>query len=197
MLINFPIVQPLSRQQLRKQILQRRNQLSYLEISNATTRITQKALEFVKYHQAEHVALYYAIKNEVQTHLLIEKLWERNITVYLPVIRIEQQDLIFLPYMKETLLFKNQFNIPEPRNKNETYKSKTTKDLDIIFVPLVAFDSHNERLGMGGGYYDRTLARYRELKTMLVGLAYSWQYVESLPTESWDIPLNYVITEED
>jgi 5-formyltetrahydrofolate cyclo-ligase len=88
----------------------------------------------------------------------------------------------------------NKFGILEP--KLDQTLVKPVKELDLICTPLVAFDSHGHRLGMGGGYYDRTLAHW--FKTgegaQPMGLAHDCQHVEQLPTEAWDIPLPKIIT---
>ena len=81
----------------------------------------------------------------------------------------------------------NQFGILEPPlNVQEILP---TEKLDIIFTPLVAFDKQGNRLGMGGGFYDRTLQDWRSKNFIPVGLAHQCQQIEALPVESWDIPL--------
>ncbi len=72
-------------------------------------------------------------------------------------------------------------------------------ELDFILTPLVAFDSQGNRLGMGGGYYDRTLAQIPDnavKKPVLIGIAHQCQEVDALPIASWDVPLDYIVTPE-
>ena len=72
--------------------------------------------------------------------------------------------------------------------------------MDLLFLPLVAFDTHGNRMGMGGGFYDRSLAFLQQKnglkKPVLAGLAHEIQKVEQLLTQNWDIPLDFVITEK-
>jgi 5-formyltetrahydrofolate cyclo-ligase len=88
----------------------------------------------------------------------------------------------------------NKFSIREP--KPDVTAIALPVQLDVIFMPLVAFDAQGQRLGMGGGFYDRTLATLPQdsQKPLLVGLAHQCQQVETVPTEPWDVPLPLVLT---
>ncbi|GAL27902.1 5-formyltetrahydrofolate cyclo-ligase [Vibrio variabilis] len=101
---------------------------------------------------------------------------------------------MFLRYAPTTPLVYNQYKILEPRLDKQMICP--VADLDIIFTPLVAFDEQGQRLGMGGGYYDRTLAPWESKSTgpIAIGLAHDCQQVSALPTESWDIPLSTIMT---
>ena len=106
--------------------------------------------------------------------------------------------LWFLPCDEGSPLAPNRFGIPEPRVSARA--RCPAHRLDIVLMPLVAFDSSGNRLGMGGGYYDRTFA-YLKTRTiwkrpLLIGVAYEFQRVESLPSQPWDIPLHAVATEK-
>ncbi|VEJ09538.1 5-formyltetrahydrofolate cyclo-ligase [Actinobacillus delphinicola] len=183
----------LSRQQLRQVLLNYRKKQNVLDIQLASYSIFQKTIFIIEQYKAKNIAIYFSVKGEVQTQALIEYLWKENIHVYLPIIRAPENDLIFRPYDRDSKLIKNQFGIPELEDSGNTIE--VNGELDIIFVPLVAFDKNCERLGMGGGYYDRTLRSKRE-KTITVGLAYSWQEVSQIPAEGWDVPLDMIITDK-
>jgi 5-formyltetrahydrofolate cyclo-ligase len=101
--------------------------------------------------------------------------------------------LVFSQYNPDTVLIPNRFGIPEPV---AAAPQCAISDLDIIFIPLVAFDEEGHRLGMGAGYYDKTLAGLREQKTrpLLVGLAYELQKANHIPQDAWDISLDMVVT---
>ena len=86
----------------------------------------------------------------------------------------------------------NQFGIAEP--KLDCSKVCPVQSLDIIFTPLVAFDSSGNRLGMGGGFYDRTLAACKARGPALVGLAHQCQQSDALPHAPWDVPLHAIAT---
>lgn len=91
----------------------------------------------------------------------------------------------------------NRYGILEPQ-LNCSHVSPVAQ-LDMILMPLVAFDSKGNRLGMGGGFYDRTLAHLPKNKAQrptLIGIAHQCQFVDALPVASWDIPLDYIITDE-
>ncbi len=182
-----------SRNQLRKIFLNYRNQLTPADIQLSSYSIFEKAIQIVKQHNAKHIAVYFSVKGEVQTQKLVEYFWTANLHVYLPIVRATQNDLIFRPYNRNSELIKNRFGIPELKISKDTVDMKDC--LDLIFVPLVAFDKNCDRLGMGGGYYDRTLQLLNR-NTLTVGLAYGWQEISHLSTEEWDIPLDMVITDE-
>jgi 5-formyltetrahydrofolate cyclo-ligase len=137
-------------------------------------------------------ALYCATPSEIDTQPLIAALWQHQKKCYLP--RITADDvLVFSQYNPDTVLIPNRFGIPEPV---AAAPQCAISDLDIIFIPLVAFDEEGHRLGMGAGYYDKTLAGLREQKTrpLLVGLAYELQKANHIPQDAWDISLDMVVT---
>ena len=84
----------------------------------------------------------------------------------------------------------NRFGIPEP----VTDETIAVKDLELILLPLTAFDLQGNRLGMGGGFYDRTLAALADKKPLLVGLAYDFQEVADCPVEDFDQPLQMILS---
>lgn len=100
--------------------------------------------------------------------------------------------LLFLRYTPETVLTPNKLRIPEP--PLDIRQMITLDRLDVMMVPLVAFDDSGQRLGMGGGFYDRTLQNWRQHGFLPVGVAHDCQQVERLPAEEWDVPLPAVLT---
>lgn len=129
---------------------------------------------------------------------LIEIAWSRRMTCYLPVLDVLHPNrLWFTPYFPDTELLPNRFGIPEPKAVHR--RRVPAWRLDMILVPLVAFDADGNRLGMGGGFYDQTLAyqhaRACWTKPRLLGIAYDFQRVDRLPTDPWDIPLDGIATE--
>ena len=114
---------------------------------------------------------------------------------YLPVVQADKT-LLFAPYNNQSVMTKNCFQIPEPLvDKGQLVSAKT---IDIICLPLLAATQQGARLGMGGGYYDRTLAFLLNSSSArqptLIGLAYDFQLIETLPNDSHDIKLDFILS---
>jgi 5-formyltetrahydrofolate cyclo-ligase len=139
-------------------------------------------------------ALYCSMPSEINTQPLITALWQHQKDCYLPRITADGR-LVFAHYTTNTDLVPNRFSIAEPAAGAPLC---AISDLDVIFMPLVAFDKEGHRLGMGAGYYDKALADLREQKKrpLLVGLAYELQKADYIPQDPWDIDLNIVVTEQ-
>ncbi|MGF1910585.1 5-formyltetrahydrofolate cyclo-ligase [Vibrio kasasachensis] len=185
----------LSRQEFRQQIRQQRQQLSAQFQQQSGTLLVEQCASLSELEQAHHIALYLNVDGEIDTKPLIEWLWQQGKQVYLPVIHpFSKGHLLFLHYQPETDMVLNQYRIFEPK-LNQTL-IKPTQKLDLIFTPLVGFDSFGHRLGMGGGYYDRTLEPWFNNKcgAKPIGLAHDCQHVSRLPIESWDVPLPKIVT---
>lgn len=176
-----------SKPDLRRLMRQRRQALSEDDRAQAALSLTQHALALEAWQGASKIALYLANDAEADPSLLAKALRHAGKTPFLPVIQ-QDNSLRFAPWVESSELRDNRFGIPEPQTP-----AIRAEELDIIVLPLVAWDIQGNRLGMGGGFYDRSLSgAYDVLK---VGLAYELQRVETLPTEPWDIRLNFVATE--
>lgn len=182
------------RQQLRKQARQRRQQLSPAAQQQAALDLLAQVAALAALKNSQHIALYLANDGELDTYPLIQALWQQDKSVYLPVLHpFAAGYLLFVQYHKDTLLYPNKFAIPEPLP--ECHRIQPMHQLDIIFTPLVAFDEDGNRLGMGGGFYDRTLAPLSaDSHCQVIGLAHNCQQVKAVPTEAWDIALKQIIT---
>lgn len=178
--------------ELRNMIRLRRTELGATEVKRAAAKVASRLLATSVYRQASRLAGYITSSNELDPHPLIEEAWNAGKRVYLPVIR-EDYSLDFAPYHSRSILQNNRYRIPEPVCPPDELVSAA--DLDLIMAPLVAFDADCHRIGMGAGYYDRTLAGLGSRKPLKVGLAYDFQRVERIPTQPWDIPMDLVITE--
>ena len=183
------------RQQIRTQIRRQRQALSPQQQQQAAQQVAERALSLPLLAQARNVALFLSFDGELDTRPLISRLWQRGQQVYLPVLHpFSTGQLLFIRYLPDTPLTPNRYGIPEPSlNLTELAPLDT---LDIILVPLVAFDARGQRLGMGGGFYDRTLQHWHQHGVLPAGLAHCCQQVPALPTEQWDIPLPVIITPE-
>lgn len=140
-----------------------------------------------------HVAGYWATDGEIALHA-----WQLHlpaaVTYCLPVLHAGMQ-LRFAPWRPGAPLTSNRFGIPEPEVPED--RLLAPESMDLVVVPLVAFDSGCHRLGMGGGWYDRSFAfrRERAAPPWLVGAAFAAQQVDPLRPETWDVPLDAVCTE--
>ena len=183
------------RKHLRAKIGTRRQSLTNEMQQISAQKLTQKLSKHRQVKQAEHIALFLANNGEIDTMHFINWCWNNNKKVYLPVIHpFTKGHLLFLHYHAESEMLSNQYGILEPKlNVKDIIPSH---QLDIIFTPLVAFDHAGNRLGMGGGYYDRLLAPWFKNKTggSPIGLAHDCQQVNQIPIEAWDIPLPEIIT---
>ena len=180
------------RNQLRQQIRKIRANLTALQQQQAEDSITQQALALIEERNAQHIALYLSFDGEISTDKLIKILWAQGKQVYLPVLHpFNPNHLLFLRYLPDIPMLKNKFGIWEP--KLNVQNVLPLDELDILFTPLVAFDKQGNRLGMGGGFYDRTLQHWQKSPFIPVGLAHQCQQVEQLPTEAWDVPLHQIL----
>jgi 5-formyltetrahydrofolate cyclo-ligase len=189
-----------SRQQIRQQIRQQRQQLSKTAQQLAAKQLLQILINHKKINAAQHIALYLSNDGELDTKPFIHWCWQQQKQVYLPVIHpFSRGHLLFLQYHPNSIMVVNQYGIAEP--KLDIRNLGLLKQVDILLTPLVAFDNTGNRLGMGGGFYDRTLATwYQGNKNTTnnafypLGLAHNCQLVSSIPTQIWDIPLPEIIT---
>ena len=130
---------------------------------------------------------YYPVNYEVDDLRLLKKLEKNEFNISLPVIK-ENFQMDFYKWSFSDVLKINKYGIPEPETQNKVYP-------DIILVPLVAFDKNLNRLGYGGGYYDRLIAKFSKKKKILkIGLAYSDQKIDEVPVNLHDQKLDYIVT---
>lgn len=179
-------------EQIRATIRQRRRSLPLAERIQAEQVIYQQVQSHPKLQHAHNVAIFLSFDGEVNTHPIIEYLWQQGKAVYLPIIDPNQpQNLVFLPYQQQTNLIANKFGIYEPIYAINNILPH--QSLDIIFTPLVAFDKRNYRIGMGGGYYDRLLKNYQDEEIYPIGLAFRCQQIAHVANQSWDVQLPEII----
>lgn len=180
---------------LRRTMRATRRNLSRTEQQQAARSLKQKLNQNPSFKYARRIALYLANDGEVDTQLAIEQAWKNGQQVYLPVLDpLRKGFLWFVEYKANSQMRNNRFGIaePDPRFNPRIHP----RFLQALGLPLVAFDSNGNRLGMGGGFYDRSFefCRQEGIKPKLFGLAHACQQVESLPVESWDIQLKTIIS---
>mgnify|MGYP001824785894 CR=1 FL=1 len=194
--------------QLRQRLREQRRHLSAIEQQRHANRITGRIVHARFFKHAKHIALYLPSDGEVDLTPLILRLFNQfnsgNKQCFLPVIVSKRDALMrFAPYTPGTKMRKNCFSIDEPVYRRRELKSAA--HMDLILAPLVGFDSEGNRMGMGGGYYDRALQHLRHqsekgrsiIKPRFVGIAHAIQKVDKLQHQTWDIPLHAIITEQE
>jgi len=187
------------RKALRQQLRAARRALDAHEHARRSADICRQLVNHHRFRAAQHIACYLPNDGEVDLLALMDATWAMGKTLYLPVLsHIHHNRLYFLPYAPGELLMTNRFGIPEPVLRSR--RTPVVAKLDLVLAPLVGFDAQGNRLGMGGGFYDRTFAylrrRHHWRKPHLLGVAFELQYcVSGLASEPWDVPLEGVVTE--
>jgi len=185
-----------SRHTLRAEMRARRRAISRRERARRANALARHLGTSLRVRGARRVACYLCNDGEIDLGPFLELLRNSGTQVLLPA--LHNRALWFLPYGRDTRLAPNRFGIPEPDVAAHT--RCRARDLDLVLMPLVAYDDAGNRLGMGGGFYDRTFSylKYRSFwrKPLLIGVAYELQRLESLPARPWDVPLNGVATEK-
>ena len=184
-----------NRQQIRQVIRSRRQQISPEQQTSASQILIEQFKQHPLISRAERIALYLATDGELDTSPVIEWCWQQHIAVCLPVLHpFSKGHLLFLHFTADSPMSTNRFGIIEPQLNCQQIVPLSS--IDIICTPLVAFDQQGNRLGMGGGFYDRTLTKWhhQRLGPYPIGLAHDCQEVDSVPTEHWDVPLPEILT---
>ena len=169
---------------LRKQIIKIRENNENNNKINFT-----KILELLKTKKGtkKNIGGYFPVNFEVDDLELLKKLEKKKFQISLPVIKKNFQ-MNFYKWSFSDPLTVNKYGIPEPQTKHLIYP-------DILFIPLVGFDKKLNRLGYGGGYYDRFIARLSKKKKILkIGLALPDQKINKVPVNKYDQKLDYIVT---
>jgi len=187
-----------SRFDLRRVMRHQRRTLPARQRHDAAQRLSRHLVRSRLFRHSRDIAVYWAADGEIDPAPFVRSAWRAGKRIYLPVLaRYGNGGLWFRRYTPQTRLSPNRFGIPEPGPYQG--RSIPRRQLDLVLTPLVAFDPRGNRLGMGGGFYDRTFAflhhRRRWQHPRLLGLAYAFQQTETLPAEPWDVPLWGVATE--
>jgi 5-formyltetrahydrofolate cyclo-ligase len=180
------------RSQLRQQYRAARRALPHYQQHAQAKQLSdllQRCPEFIR---AKSIASYLPNDGEIDPAIIHQVAWALGKRIYLPV-PTKNKSLLFAPYTPQTPLVTGQWGIKQPRCAARIAKKIS---LDLILVPLVAFDNRGNRLGRGGGYYDRFLAnakcKHKGLK--ILGLSHALQQVDKVPVESWDMTLDAIAT---
>lgn len=187
------------RQSLRAQLRKQRAQLDPAWCKEQSARLCEHLTSTWQYRRAQRIACYFAQGKEARLDYLLNDAWHSGKQVFMPILGLRHHgQLWFVPCEQDTPLYKNRFGIDEPMH-SPGMRRTPLRSLDLLLIPLVGFDRAGNRLGMGGGFYDRTLAsiagRHIWSRPRRIGIAYAFQQVERVPVETWDVPLDAVVTE--
>ncbi|MFC5694327.1 5-formyltetrahydrofolate cyclo-ligase [Pseudomonas sp. GCM10022186] len=187
-----------SRQSLRRLLRQARRALTPLQQKHAAKALYRQLAQDPMFRRARHVALYLPTNGEIDPRPLLREAQRRGKQAYLPVLNAwPREKMVFQRLLPGERLRKNRFRILEPR-ANPAQQRKVWA-LDLVMLPLVGFDEYGGRLGMGAGFYDRSLAylsrRRQWRKPTLLGLAHECQKVDRLELASWDVSLQATVTD--
>lgn len=173
---------------LRKEFRKKRQQLSAAEQRTAQSNCCKLLIANPHFKTANRIGFYLANDGEVSPQCALNHALKTGKRCYLPRITTNST-LEFVTVDGNSHFTKNRYGIDEPVGD----QTCPISDLDLLLLPLVAFDQAGNRLGMGGGYYDRALAQLGNTKPRLIGLAHHCQEAPALAVDSWDIPLESII----
>ena len=180
------------RNNARNEIRQKRKALHEDEVAKCSELVRRVVLEHEFLKQNRCIASYHSFSGEIDTVEINKALRLAGHHMALPVIHLEEKGLMdFYSYEKPEDLILNRFKIPEPVVSAENLVQP--HNLEVVIVPLVGFNEKGERLGMGGGYYDRMLKKI-SCECLTLGLAYDFQLIPEIKSQPWDMPLDEVIT---
>ncbi|XID75425.1 5-formyltetrahydrofolate cyclo-ligase [Alkanindiges sp. WGS2144] len=178
-------------QSLRKHIRQQRRKLPARIQQQAGRQVAQHLRHSAPFKSSHTIGLYLSAFGEVPTAPLMQLCFQQKKQLYLPQIRSFDRKLVWVKISRQQWqnqrFYRHRLGMLEPRARGTTIDQ-----LDMVILPLLAFDSAGTRVGMGGGYYDRTL--WKKNKAYRLGLAYEFQQVAQLERQPWDQPLDAVIT---
>ena len=179
-----------ARTTLRLELRQRRADLDEEDQAAASMAVMARLARVPVLRRASRIAGYRAVRGELDIDASLILLAERGASITVP--RVRGEHLEFVTWFPDDASRPGPFAIPEPITDDVVPLSLH----DVVLAPLVAFDAHGSRLGQGGGFYDRTLAGCRGSRPTVIGIAHSFQEVERVPVEEWDVPIDAVVTEE-
>lgn len=187
-----------SKLELRATLRARRRALSAADQKRAAAALAARVIATRWFRVSRRIAAYIANDGEIDPRDVIERIWRTRKQAYLPVLSPLQHDRLWFARVEPDMEYHaNRFGIPEPMVKRSALVR--AEELDLILLPLVAFDTTGNRVGMGGGFYDRSLAflRHRRYlrKPHVVGLAHEFQRVQHVTPDSWDVPLAGIVTD--
>ncbi|KEK26197.1 5-formyltetrahydrofolate cyclo-ligase [Bacillus gaemokensis] len=177
---------------LRKQILEQMNSLSKEQHETLSEQIVFSLYEQEEWKESETIGITLSMEHEVNTYTIIEQAWREGKRVVVPKCNRDTRTMTFRQIINFDQLETVYMNLLEPI---PTLTAEVdAEEIDLLFVPGVAYTRNGERIGYGGGYYDRYLAQY---KGKTLSLAFAFQIVNDIPTEPFDQNVHKIITEKE
>ena len=182
----------LSKEKLRKYFLEKRNKISLQHANIVSDKISQYSEDISKFYKPSIIAGFYPFRNEINLIPLMKRFISLGNKICLPITPSKYQTLTFREWTPEVELVKGKYGILEPNENSKVLEP------DLLLVPLLAYDHFGNRLGYGGGFYDRTLNQLisNKRKTNSIGVAFKFQKCKKLPIGEFDIPLNSILNED-
>lgn len=179
---------------LRKTLRQQRRKVSIFQQKQSEIKVLHHLQRSPEFQHAHKIGLYLHAFGEIHTHLLLQKCFELGKAVYLPMICNMNQKLAWVRISRQQYFTRRFSHHPLGMKEPMQTRGCDVKNLDLLIMPLLACDAYGTRMGMGGGYYDRTLAQTK-CKPIRLGLAHDFQYLQNtLERRRWDQPLDFLIT---
>jgi len=177
---------------------EQRRALSSRQRRDAADRAADLLLHSRPFRHSRRIALYFAMEGELDPAPVLRAALAQGKQCFVPALSPGTRGRMwFVPITAHSKLRRNRFGIPEPVHRRRDRLAP--RRLDLVLVPLAAFDDNGHRIGMGGGYYDRTFTfrktRHRWRKPLLIGYAYEFQRVPRIAAQPWDVCLDAIITE--
>ncbi|UIP25913.1 5-formyltetrahydrofolate cyclo-ligase [Acinetobacter towneri] len=181
---------------LRKQLRQQRRAVTPNQQQQAQQAVLQRLIRLPKFQYTKKVGVYLHAFGEIHTHRIIEYCFAQGKQVYLPMICNMNQQLVWVEISRHQYINKRFSHHPLGMKEPMASRGKHVSHLDLLIMPLLACDKYGTRIGMGGGYYDRTLASAPQHPYRL-GIAHDFQLIHAnLPRENWDQPVDALLTPE-
>jgi len=180
--------------ELRQHYRKLRADLDTVQLEQAAQNLAELVVALPEYRQARRIAAYCAVNGEIGLNPVMDYALDQGKEIYLP--NLDQQALRFAPYFQGQKMRINKFRLPEPDVSDG--EMLAPDELDLVLAPLVVFDSNRNRIGMGGGFYDRSFAFRKHSgrgKPVLIGVAHELQKVDQIVPEEWDVRLDMIVTD--
>ena len=175
--------------QLKESILEKRNSLSKAEILEKSEKIKSNLFNLESYKQSKTAMFFVSFNSEVNTHDMIKESIGRKTVIAPKVVQNEIEPSVIIDL--DSLIPSGKFGILEPI---EIMKI-AYKNIDLVFVPGIAFDKEGHRVGYGFGYYDKFLKKVP--KAVKIGLCFDFQVVGKVPREEHDVPVDFIVTDKE